>query len=1239
MRFIWLTLLVLICERTFSQVNLQMGSAEQSFPLINYTDNKAGLNMGVGLNYSSGNGLLVNEIASDVGTGWNFDVGGMIIRIQNGEPDDQKKPDNNEHFWAKISDQATIDLVNKNYPDGFLYNPKVGLGCSEGLKYYPQFNKPSMYKELNLVAADVEQDKFVYNVNGRSGVFVIDKGWIAKSLGDSKVKIIIAPPVDMASSGVRTRINEFTIITEDGIKYVFRDKSLSKILRYKYSRHNGVDWRPIDGDPATGILDVNFMWGYDELKTQEQPFIVNSWFLSEIENPNTGQKILFNYQDVNTEALTTKIVTRQYDLNESQRPNNIFTNDAKIRNGRDWYNRLSNSKTEDGHNYSFIPELRNKLSPGSGTVMFNRSISKTKRINNIILPNGGKIQFKYKSIERLDLKGERALSTIEYTIGSKLIRSYNLEYKYMFKTTLVDYTKQLSAQDKKFARLCLVSVQKIGSGVDDAKEPPYKFDYYLFSENRIKQWKDYDYVPAQNYLSHDHWGYYNGDITGIPWKNADHDFLNNADYFKAALPEKKAPKPELAKNGLLKSVTYPTGGKFTYFYKQILLTTGSGTSALDEPTGGVSVNRTEMLVDGSDVNPIRTEYDYRKENLLSSRWGVEQPDYHSFSVSNSNLKFSNIGYKYVGVTYPEMATSIDWGKVWGKAAISAAISVGIGVAMSAILAGTAALPIINIIVFVASLAKILYDGFKTYEFHRFMIGNINHTLSNPLPTQYSRVEVTKNGANGYSGKTVYNFTDPNFYPILKKEFKYPYVPIQRTVGWAYGLPKKITVFDKNNQIVSETQNNYSVIKVPISFQRNSCKCATRIKESIGSREWDEYKKTRIQNQSDEWLSVVFYSYFTGRTDLISTSETGFKNGLVYYKTFTNFTPDAYNYLVKEKKVQKDFNSVAHQVTYFPSDYNIPGSAMETMKNNNILQVPVSTETWLTKDLGSNTFTSLLVDASVTEYKKYAFNNGVTSRQEVKPWKIYKLKTKNPITAATIGTHNKTQLIRNSNYYKLESEMIYDNDGNLIQTISDDAIISYINDYKSRYVIAKVANAAVGDIAYSSFESDGTGSWQFNSQAIRTDAGLTGARSLKLGYTAGPEQPTSIVKSGLNAQKTYIVSFWEKDLGGSGIHVNDIKVTDLYEKTNGWKFCQAEVSNATQISISGVGTIDEVRLYPKGSLMTTSTYDEGIGKIADCDVNNRLIFYDNDALGRLKTIKDQDGNVLKTYEYNYKTSIN
>jgi len=81
----------------------------------------------------------------------------------------------------------------------------------------------------------------------------------------------------------------------------------------------------------------------------------------------------------------------------------------------------------------------------------------------------------------------------------------------------------------------------------------------------------------------------------------------------------------------------------------------------------------------------------------------------------------------------------------------------------------------------------------------------------------------------------------------------------------------------------------------------------------------------------------------------------------------------------------------------------------------------------------------------------------------------------------------------------------------------------------------------------------------------------------------------------------------------------------------WNFNQQAYSPNTILS----GIIDEIRVLPSDAQMTTYTYDSRFGLIGECDINGRRTHYEYDSLGRLKLVRDQDGNIIRTIDYNYK----
>jgi YD repeat-containing protein len=197
--------------------------------------------------------------------------------------------------------------------------------------------------------------------------------------------------------------------------------------------------------------------------------------------------------------------------------------------------------------------------------------------------------------------------------------------------------------------------------------------------------------------------------------------------------------------------------------------------------------------------------------------------------------------------------------------------------------------------------------------------------------------------------------------------------------------------------------------------------------------------------------------------------------------------------------------------------------------------------------------------------------------------------------------------------------------------SGGVVQSYLYDYQHQYPIAQAANAAPSSIAYTSFEADGGGNWQIpDTTRNRSVTALTGTLCYNL------TGANAVSRNGLSSGIVYIVSYWS--LSGGNITVNGT-VGTAKMTIGSWTYYEASVSGATSVTVSGPGTIDELRLFPKGSLMTTLTYAPLIGVTSQCDPSGKINYFNYDGLGRLRSIRDQYGNILKRYDYQYQTSNN
>lgn len=226
-------------------------------------------------------------------------------------------------------------------------------------------------------------------------------------------------------------------------------------------------------------------------------------------------------------------------------------------------------------------------------------------------------------------------------------------------------------------------------------------------------------------------------------------------------------------------------------------------------------------------------------------------------------------------------------------------------------------------------------------------------------------------------------------------------------------------------------------------------------------------------------------------------------------------------------------------------------------------------------------------------------------------------------------------------------------GNLVEARkAHNQPVSYLWGYDQAYLVAEIKNSSLAQVSYSSFEDQIRGAtaenWFYFGNTLPDATAKTGKQVYSLADI--PANPTlgmpaySGAISRPNASLgTYTLSYWAKG-GTVSVAVVGGSVTDAFPAraadANGWVYYQKKVvltATTNSLTLSGPATarLDELRLYPAKSQMTTYTYEPLIGMSSATDVNGFTTYYEYDELGRLKRLKDQEGNIIKHYVYHYK----
>lgn len=353
-----------------------------------------------------------------------------------------------------------------------------------------------------------------------------------------------------------------------------------------------------------------------------------------------------------------------------------------------------------------------------------------------------------------------------------------------------------------------------------------------------------------------------------------------------------------------------------------------------------------------------------------------------------------------------------------------------------------------------------------------------------------------------------------------------------------------------------------------------------------------FKVIKIDNASYEYVYSKYYVPHTwSKLKSVDTKEYD-QNGEHPLTSTTQYYYDnmAHMQPTRIETAGSDGRTEVTDITY-PLDYGAGTPFIDDMNKRHLLSYPVEEVNYLRDGTGVK-----IVSGNITTYKEGG-----------KGWKDQelKLKTASPVLQTQFNFSNRPSWWRpglryqafdpDSRYKSRVSYTGYDAKGNLTgYTLDQDLSTSYLWDRHSQHPVAEIRNALPDECFYSSFEDEGT-----------AGGGHTGTR-----YHSGPlslswEKPND---------RTYEISYWYK-VGG------------------GWLFSGPKLYAGPAIHIDATA-IDDVRIYPADARMTTYTYDPLVGTTSLTDSRNKTVYYEYDGFGRLYTVRDDQGNILKKICYGY-----
>lgn len=748
-------------------------------------------------------------------------------------------------------------------------------------------------------------------------------GFSANTIKDTEPDIYYINTPNISGSFTFDNAGQIALITKRDYKITYTQSSNGKIATFSILDEKGITYTfgiPQSSSIHTTTSDEaaisHFKYQYYLYKTEV--VYSSAWRLISMESLN-GDKILFEYAP----QMSPMVFANGYQFLIPSTESEVV---------RAWmYNEASG-----GHTTVNQYTIERPIRPA---VQFSRIIGRTQKMemknSTLVIPTGDYTlkQPILSAFEIYDLSKSQPVLLTSFELGYEVVHDIEGGSNFFI------FLRSLSQNS---------SVRSL---------PPYIFDYYgmnlstktLYRSNNSDRFKDeFGYLNSKVPPSPQYKSYIYPNLTGLDRIRNKPIPAYSGPLFETYGVESEGVDIGGLLAGTLREITVPRGGTNRIFYEPNIYRDAVAQS--DYYAGGLRVNRVEYH-DGVDFNKdIITTYKYEEDNGVSSGVLLYRPLRAFHLNSYKNLQTGTVTY-YHDLVAQNLSQAQLWKKTLIKAATDDELNKG---ADPGIWVGYKKTTVSQ-----AGAGKTVYEYDIAAPF-----GTISETGWTATRNKIAR-------DNPASGTSIITY---NPGPITGY-YSFPFAP-NPNYEFKQGLLRKVSVFNSGNNLVEQTENEYTYLTNP---------------SKVYAIKLDQYKTLLTYNitlQTDQGpvtntvtneQPMFIYSRYEVNTNirprlLRTTLKTFDQNSPSSFITsIQNYEYTGTSHDLVTKVTQTGSDGVEYSTNYkYPKDYTITAvwaqqdntsKAITKLKDKNSM-LPV--ETWATKKEGAET--PLLINANLNIYE-------------------------------------------------------------------------------------------------------------------------------------------------------------------------------------------------------------------------------------------------------------------------------